>query len=264
MNAFQIRVLTAAVFGIIVLGFIWMGNPWIPILLYIICLGSSIEYEKAVYARHLGVYPLISTIGFSVTYFWLAETYCTYTLIISCGVSILLIYWMFRKHNLFDHRKYGAVVNLFYIGISLGLFAKYLYLKENPRIFLLAIIVLIWLSDTGAYLIGSKFGERKLIPRISPKKTVEGFLGAFAFTLVGTMIFYYNFNLNHGIYWWLAIAFIVWIFGALGDLVQSSIKRKYGIKDSGTFLPGHGGFWDRFDSFLLSTPFILLFVNLCS
>ena len=79
-----------------------------------------------------------------------------------------------------------------------------------------------------------------------------------------TMIFFYNSNLDQGIYWWLAIAIIVWIFGALGDLVQSSIKRKYGIKDSGTFLPGHGGFWDRFDSFLLATPFILLFVNLCS
>lgn len=264
MNGFQTRVLTAVIFGVIVLGFIWLGDPWIPVLLYLICLGSSIEYEKAVHARFIGIYPLLSTVGFVTTYFWLAEFYCAFTLVISCLVAFMLIYWIFKKHNFFDHRRYGAIINLFYIGVSLGLLAKYLYLKGNPKSLLLAIIILIWLSDTGAYLIGSRYGKRKLLPVISPKKTVEGFLGALIFTIIGAIIFFIYSNLEHGLVWWLVFAVIVWIFGALGDLVQSSIKRKYGIKDSGNFLPGHGGIWDRFDSFLLATPFVLLFINICS
>jgi phosphatidate cytidylyltransferase len=262
VSGFKTRVLTAIVFGIIVLGFTWLGNPWIPILLFIICLGSSIEYEKAVHTRIIGIYPLLSTIGFICTYFFLAEIYCAITLFVSCIIGLMLIFWIFKKHNFFDHRRFGAIINMFYIGVSLGLFAKYMYLKENPRVFFLAIIVLIWLSDSGAYLIGSRYGKRKLIPRISPKKTVEGFLGALIFTILGALVFYFKSNLNHDIYWWISIATIIWIFGALGDLVQSSIKRKYGIKDSGSFLPGHGGMWDRFDSLLLAIPFILLFVNI--
>jgi phosphatidate cytidylyltransferase len=264
VSGFQIRVITAMVFGIIVLGFIWMGNTWISILLFIIAVGSAYEYEKAVHTRSLGLYPILSAIGFLITYFYLSSKLCSYLVIINCLVALILIYWVFKKHNFFDHRRFGALINFVYTGISLGLLSNYISGIENPSLFFLTILVLIWLSDTGAYLIGSQLGKRKLLPRISPNKTVEGFIGAFLFTIIGAIVIFNTASMDHSLIWWLGLGICIWIFGALGDLVQSSIKRKYGIKDSGSFLPGHGGFWDRFDSLLLVTPFVLLFINLCS
>ena len=264
MNGFQVRVITAMVFGVIVLGFIYMGRPWISILLFVIAVGSSYEYEKAVHTRSIGLYPLLGAIGFLFTYFYLSTRICSYLVIINCLVALMLIYWVFRKHNFFDHRKFGVIINFFYTGVSLGLLSKYISSIENSSLFILTILILIWLSDTGAYLIGSQLGKRKLLPRISPNKTVEGFFGAFLFTIIGAIVLFKTATMHHSLMWWIGLSICIWIFGALGDLVQSSIKRKYGIKDSGSFLPGHGGIWDRFDSLLLVTPYVLLFVNLCS
>jgi phosphatidate cytidylyltransferase len=110
-----------------------------------------------------------------------------------------------------------------------------------------------WASDTGAYFVGKFAGKRKLFERLSPKKTVEGFLGGMlasallgwlAFTHLGTM----------GLPQWLGIGILLSITGTAGDLFESMLKRQAGIKDSGSILPGHGGILDRFDSALLSAP----------
>jgi phosphatidate cytidylyltransferase len=126
---------------------------------------------------------------------------------------------------------------------------------------LLTIFVLIWISDTMAYVCGRLFGKRKLWERISPKKTWEGFIGGFIFTVVaggmiGNWILYNKHDYSQELKW-ICIAAVVSVSGMLGDLVESLFKRSINVKDSGTILPGHGGILDRFDALLLATPFAL-------
>lgn len=124
----------------------------------------------------------------------------------------------------------------------------------------LAVFVFLWSSDTGAYLIGSKFGKRRLFPSISPKKSWEGTIGGGVLAIIASQVFA-SFSmdmnsesvlLNHLL--WAGFALVVVVFGTWGDLVESRLKRKLGVKDSGNILPGHGGWLDRFDSALMAIP----------
>ena len=129
----------------------------------------------------------------------------------------------------------------------------------------LLIFVMLWLNDSGAYITGSLMGRHKLCPKISPKKTWEGFIGGVVITLAGTWALaaycpsFFGME-QFGIVTWLLLAVVACIFGTLGDLLESKIKRTYGVKDSGNWIPGHGGLLDRIDSFLIAYPvaFLLL------
>ena len=124
----------------------------------------------------------------------------------------------------------------------------------------LLLFVLIWLNDTGAYLVGSALGRRKLFPRISPGKSWEGFLGGLAIVACAALLMS---PLFPELAWYHRVALSVVIVGVgtWGDLVESLIKRTAGAKDSGTLLPGHGGILDRFDSVMLATPAALLYLE---
>ena len=127
----------------------------------------------------------------------------------------------------------------------------------------IAIILSIWINDTMAYLVGSFIGKTPF-SKVSPKKTWEGTIGGAILCVIvmGIIVHFvktfYFLPLKH----WLAIAAICAIFGTIGDLLESKIKRIANIKDSGSFMPGHGGFLDRFDSLLIATPFVWLYVQL--
>lgn len=116
-----------------------------------------------------------------------------------------------------------------------------------------------WASDTFAFFVGSRFGRNKLCPKISPGKTQEGFAGAVVGTIALTMAFgsYLGWPLGH----MAALGALIAVTGTIGDLVESSFKRLTGIKDSGSFLPGHGGAWDRFDSVLFTAPTVYYYVQ---
>ena len=144
---------------------------------------------------------------------------------------------------------YGTVPFLFFI--SLGFLNK----NEFDPYIPLGFLILLWTNDTGAYLTGRAFGRTKLFERISPNKTWEGFIGG---VLLAIGI---SFILNHyfgglSTYQWVGMATIIGVFGTLGDLVESMLKRSLGIKDSGQILPGHGGFLDRFDGLLIAAPLV--------
>lgn len=130
----------------------------------------------------------------------------------------------------------------------------------NPH-YVLGIILLIWASDSGAYLVGSLMGKNKLYERISPGKTWEGSVGA-AILNIGCAwvisIWYPELALIH----WIVISLLVSVFGTIGDLVESMLKRQAGVKDSGKIMPGHGGILDRFDSLLFVSPFVYAYLVL--
>ncbi|MDO6737824.1 phosphatidate cytidylyltransferase [Wenyingzhuangia sp. 2_MG-2023] len=127
----------------------------------------------------------------------------------------------------------------------------------------LGCIILIWSTDTFAYLTGKAIGKHKLYPKISPNKTIEGSVGGLFFTLITASILSYYFT-QYSLPEWIGLSIVISIFGGLGDLVESMFKRAANIKDSGNLIPGHGGVLDRFDSLLFASPFIYFYLQLIS
>ena len=140
-----------------------------------------------------------------------------------------------------------------YVALLLGHFILLRNMEQGIAIVLFVLIVT-WLSDTGGYVVGRTFGRHPLAPRVSPKKTIEGFLGGIVFSLVGALMcqawFFSFISQGQSIFLGVVLA----LCGTLGDLTESAIKRSVNIKDSGRLIPGHGGILDRIDSLLLSAP----------
>jgi phosphatidate cytidylyltransferase len=156
-----------------------------------------------------------------------------------------------------------SLLSIFYIGIPCGLLVTISI--NNEGVYepwnVLYLFFFIWASDTGAYFSGRAFGKHKLFERISPNKTIEGFIGGVILSaLVG--IAAHHFLGGISLISWMSIGAFVSVTSTLGDLFESMLKRQSGIKDSGSILPGHGGILDRFDSTLISAPiyWILLHV----
>ena len=168
---------------------------------------------------------------------------------------------------IFDHstdlfRQIGILFfGLIYISIPFGLFVFSGFVTDVYNFhFLLAALILTWVNDTMAYVSGSLFGKHKFYEKLSPKKTWEGVVGGFVFTLLFSFVFSYFFADDASWIHWLFIAMIVSVFAIIGDLFESRIKRGLNIKDSGTIFPGHGGFLDRFDAILFVIPFNFLYI----
>lgn len=129
----------------------------------------------------------------------------------------------------------------------------YFFNHQYTPLFLLAVLVLIWVNDSFAYLTGITLGKHKMFERISPKKSWEGFVGGTCFAILASIVFYY-FTEQYTMPVWMGFAAVIVIFGTLGDLIESLIKRTLEVKDSGKLIPGHGGMLDRFDSTIFAIP----------
>lgn len=123
---------------------------------------------------------------------------------------------------------------------------------------LLSIFIMIWCNDTFAYICGKLLGKHKLYEKISPKKTIEGFVGGLIFTQIAAFIIFKYTNIQASLPFWMLIGLGISIVGTIGDLVESKYKRQAAIKDSGSIMPGHGGILDRLDSILFAAPFLFL------
>ena len=149
--------------------------------------------------------------------------------------------------------------------LSLLMFIRYQFsytLVGYYYAFILALFVFIWINDTGAYIVGSRFGKHKLNKRISPKKTIEGFVGGIVFTVLSSFAFIHFVPVYpiDSYLFWASFAIIVSLFATLGDLFESLIKRTCNVKDSGDIMPGHGGILDRIDSLLIVVPAAYLYL----
>ncbi|NCO62869.1 MAG: phosphatidate cytidylyltransferase [Flavobacteriales bacterium] len=183
-------------------------------------------------------------------------------MVITIFVQLFLIKDLFSAKTipLFESKRF--ILTTFYISsafVFLILIANY-HKSYNPGI-LLGSFILIWVNDSFAFLIGKNFGKQKLFEKISPKKTVEGFLGGLLFSCIASYFiatFTHTLTFTH----WLILSIIISVFGTLGDLIESKFKRQANVKDSGNIMPGHGGLLDRLDSIIFATPFIYLFLRI--
>lgn len=175
---------------------------------------------------------------------------------------------LFLIRDLFTEKTLPAFITKRYINTTFYLSSAFIFIilianyyeEFNPNI-LLGSFILVWVNDSFAYLIGKNFGKQKLFPSISPKKTVEGFLGGLLFACISSyFIAKYTETLDSTE--WLIMAIIISVFGTVGDLIESKYKRQAGVKDSGVIMPGHGGLLDRLDSIIFAAPFIYLFLRI--
>jgi phosphatidate cytidylyltransferase len=187
------------------------------------------------------------------------------TIVISIKCILFLFYDSVQKISISSKYLYllGYITLPFVFIIKISFGAN----DYNPKI-IIGLFILIWTNDTFAYLVGKSIGKHKLFERISPKKTIEGFLGGTLFaSFAGFLIskFYIQPNpefSDKSILIWMIIALIVSIFGTTGDLIESKFKRIAGVKDSGAIMPGHGGVLDRLDSVIFVAPVIFLFYQI--
>lgn len=179
-----------------------------------------------------------------------------------------------KKKNPLNNWAY-AMMSQIYIALSFAMLNVLAYhsignegelsnyqVQYNP-ILPLSIFIFTWINDTGAYCTGMLFGKHRLFERISPKKSWEGSIGGGVFSIIAAIVMAHYFPFMP-ISIWIGLALTVVIFGTLGDLTESLLKRTMGIKDSGNILPGHGGMLDRFDSTLMAVPAAVVYLYIIS
>jgi phosphatidate cytidylyltransferase len=284
-KTFQTRTLTAIIFAAVMLtGLLW--NQWSFLILFsIIHFGCWWEYLNLLEKINNVVYHRYISLGFMLIGFGIMLLFCdkafqingyylnkNFSLPISIAGFVMLALGIFQAKQV-KLKTFGtAALGLLYISFSWGLMINLykeinihvhdtLFVLKGPVIPLM-IIISIWINDTMAYIVGSLIGKTPL-SKVSPKKTWEGTIGGIILSVVVVgLIIHFDFNS-------LVITIVVIIFalissvaGSFGDLLESKLKRMAGVKDSGSIMPGHGGFLDRFDSLLLATPAVWLYVYL--
>nr|WP_314493812.1 phosphatidate cytidylyltransferase [uncultured Chryseobacterium sp.] len=182
----------------------------------------------------------------------------TEILALSLIVIAVVTLFKFTSELYFDSGK--LIFTVIYVALpfsfALGL-PKYSSYDSNFSLEVIFLFILIWSSDTFAYLVGKSIGKHKMAPVISPKKTWEGYAGGVVLTLIlSYFVERYQPQLRGN---WMVVGFLIAAFAPLGDLVESQLKRTFGVKDSGNIIPGHGGVLDRLDSFLICVPVVYLY-----
>ncbi len=208
--------------------------------------------------RWFGLLTGISLFTAGYLYSFFNNSFGFYIVLIE--VFILLAIETFRNSKITTLNISMVIGSLFYIAIPLTII-QYLFFKEYNPYLVLSIFFIIWTNDSGAYIIGSLLGKHKLAPAISPKKTWEGAIGGFAFSMLLPLLLPENF-LPFDMTTRLILTLIIVISSTLGDLFQSKLKRSVNIKDSGNILPGHGGILDRIDSMLFAFPAVFIYLGL--
>ena len=266
MNNFVKRTLSGALFVAIIISSILLNKYLFAIVFALISGLTILEFHKLINNwKEISINKWLLFVGsillFSISFlnasgFVKAVSFGFY------GLFMILVFVseIYRKKENPLHNLAYFLLSQVYVVLPFSLLNYILFVNNYQPVLLLAVFVTIWVNDTGAYLFGVTFGKHRLLERISPKKSWEGFFGgAFA-----TLISGYVFSLiipDISLINWLIFSEIVLVFGTFGDLLESLIKRTVQVKDSGTIIPGHGGLLDRFDSMILAAPVIYIFLS---
>lgn len=277
MKNFWIRTASAAAYAILFVGSIYsgrlMGNLNAGVLIFtaflmFVAMGGTFEFFRMVSLQ--GASPC-KPLGYALSAAMLMvlasqalQDFVQFRIsIIFCGMAFLPMafaivlmvqLWRHSEHP-FGDAAY-TVVPAFYVALPLGLMPT-MHTDFNV---LMMVIVMSWVNDCFAYMGGSLFGRHKMWTRHSPGKTWEGTACGFLFCVLAGVFLGPLFNTKLSVFDWAVLGVICSVIGTLGDLAESMLKRSVGLKDSGSIMPGHGGFLDRFDSLLMIMPFVFVYL----
>lgn len=262
MKELIVRTISGILYVSIIIFTLFTSREWFIGLFFILALITLNEFLKLHKSKGYFYYIILFIIFYFISY-KLYHNYAIYILLIgTISVNLFLLIDLYatdKKHFIKEKKLLGSI---FYIcsGFVFLTLIPFINLHFIPEI-LISIFILIWANDTFAYLTGKSIGKRKLMEKISPKKTIEGFIGGLIGSILTSLIIF-NFTEYYPVYIWIVIAILISVFGTFGDLIQSKFKRNAGVKDSGRLMPGHGGIYDRLDSIIYSSPFIYLFLQI--
>ena len=277
MNNFVTRTLSAIVYAGLVIGAILVqplcfgGHPLLFGVLFLIISTLAVREFHSLVGSDIKIqsYAMICNALLFTTLYFIFYGDVIWRMLLLAYVAIMLlalITHLFRK----DIQPIHSWGNLCAGQIMVALpFALMNGVLMHNKFLLLALFILLWVNDSGAYIVGSLMAKRpqgnhKMFPRVSPAKSWEGLIGGLIFDLIAGYVFFrVGWIADLGLGNSLFFALFAGAFGTLGDLMESLFKRTLGVKDSGKFMPGHGGVLDRFDSLMLATPVVyFLFVYL--
>ena len=262
------RIITG-VFGafVIILAIVWGEWSFFGIFLFI-AIFTQLEFYKLLKLDDMTPLKSWGTLaGVSVYLIIFAEQSMDipskYYYLLLPVIYIAFLIKLYRKSDGKPFTNIGLTfLGIIYVALPFALFHLPAYYTGSYTYeIVLGIILIQWASDTGAFFAGIRFGKRKLFERVSPKKSWEGFMGGMMVALAMSWACFHYLGVLFS-WQWLGIGIIISVVGTYGDLIESLFKRSMEIKDSGTSIPGHGGFLDRFDSLLLSLPFIATFLKI--
>ncbi|WP_420576238.1 phosphatidate cytidylyltransferase [Ekhidna sp.] len=262
------RFFSAVIGGmIIILSLLWNEWGYFAVFLFISCMTMWEFYRLMRLQSYVPIRLLGVTIGgllFVLTFLIEADLLPSefYVALFPLASFVFLIK-LYKKSDVHPFINIALFyLGILYVAVPFALINILVYYSgEYSYEIIMGLLFLTWANDVGAYFSGILFGRRKLFERISPNKSWEGSIGgAITAALTAVVIGFYFEGLNP--IEWISVSIIVVIAGTYGDLVESHFKRSIQIKDSGTTIPGHGGFLDRFDSFLIAVPFVVVFLKL--
>lgn len=259
MNETLKRSLSGAVYILLLLLSILYSSESFILLFGIFLLIAVSEFCNLIQIKK--VIPLVSSglLYFLFYKFQFSKTNDLILLAVALIISIKCILYLFDDSKVKTDKTSKITYLIGYVILPFIIITKIPFGIEgyNPKI-IIGVFILIWTNDTFAYLVGKSIGKTKLLEKISPKKTIEGFVGGVIFAVIAAIIIS-QFYTHESAVKWVITAIIVGVLGTIGDLVESKFKRVANVKDSGNIMPGHGGILDRLDSVIFVAPYIYLF-----
>ncbi|MGB1042214.1 MAG: phosphatidate cytidylyltransferase [Tenacibaculum sp.] len=256
------RSISGLVYAIIFISAILFSAESYIALIAIFAAICIFEFSKIVQLKN--IFPYLFLAGFVFLSTQKEPIISLKFLIGSAIVGLIALIYLLISSKPINTNNIGQklFLNLIYIVLPFFFLIKLPFIKDIYYAnIIIAIILLIWTNDSFAYLVGKNFGKHKLFEKVSPKKTIEGFLGGLFFAIIAGILISNYLSTTFSVLNWIVIAIIVSVFGTLGDLVESKFKRQANVKDSGTIMPGHGGLLDRLDSLFFLAPFVYLYIH---
>ncbi len=272
MNNFTQRIITGAVLVSAVIASLLYSFYTFSALFFVFCLLGLTEFYQIATPRTRRFQYLPSIIAGAAIYLLTALTAAQiiHYKWLELVIPIAAYFFLFELYNLNTKKPFESIaiviLGIIYVALPFSLLNYLAFLPSNTYNYqiIMACFIFLWCSDSGAYLVGKAIGktQTKLLKRISPKKTVEGFIGGVVLTIVVAYFLVSKYFTSLNVLNWMVISVIVSVAGAYGDLVESLLKRSFDKKDSGSVLPGHGGILDRFDSLILAAPLVYTYIKL--
>lgn len=263
MSELAKRTVFGSLFVIVVIGSILLDFwAFFAVMLVTVFLGSNEVSKLMLKEDNRGL--TVATVIMGTLFFVLSVIFYPYAHVLQLLMLLTpLLIALFSKRYTFEKIVVSCWTSMFFVALPCILMMEFYWnspVQLDGKYLIIMLFCLIWINDIFAYLTGMAIGKHKLFERISPKKTIEGSLGGLVMTIVVAYL------ANH--YWlhamdnrkMMGLAMVVVVFGSLGDLCESMMKRQAGVKDSGNVIPGHGGILDRFDATFLAVPFVYCYL----
>lgn len=267
MSNLIIRTITGIFIIVFTLGGIWLHPITFAVVGFVIMVASLIEFYNLISVTGL-ITDKIAGVAIGIVVYLLSLAVAANLvnrMFFFIIIPVIILFFIFELYNT-RRESFAKLANtmlgVIYISLPFALmpFSAYGHSGTFSPLLLVGFFILLWTYDSAAYLVGTSIGRRRLFERISPKKSWEGAVGGIIITMVvgwllsGWLLLFTSIE-------WVVLAALISVFATFGDLFESLLKREAGVKDSGSLIPGHGGFLDRFDGFFFAFPVTFLFLQ---